>query len=90
MAIYSRACSHWSPPSVCTCDGGGAITFVWLFNIIGTFDLANALRQPDAIASFGAAWYIPTFFVPLLLVTHFLIFKELLTKPIRCEAAKAV
>ena len=33
---------------------------------------------PTPIPHFGAAWYIPTFIVPLLLVTHFLIFRQLI------------
>jgi hypothetical protein len=56
----------------------GAIAIVWLFNIVGTLDLMNALRQADVIPNFGAAWYIPTFLVPLLLVTHFMMFKRLI------------
>jgi len=59
---------------------GIAVAVVWAFNIIGTADLANALRNPEPIPAFGAAWYIPTFLVPLLLVTHFLIFRELVRK----------
>ena len=55
-----------------------ALTLVWLFNIVGTVDLVNALRHVDVAPRFGAAWYIPTMLVPLLLVTHFLIFKRLL------------
>ena len=58
----------------------GALAVVWIFNVVGTVDLANALRHPEPIPSMGAAWFIPTFFVPLLLVTHFLIFRELLRK----------
>jgi hypothetical protein len=54
-----------------------AIPAVWALNIVGTVDLANALRQADAIPSFGAAWYIPTFLVPLLLVTHYMSFVRL-------------
>ena len=57
-----------------------ALALVWLFNIVGTVDLLNALRQPDPIPDFGAAWYIPTLFVPLLLVTHFMIFARLLRR----------
>ena len=57
-----------------------AVALVWLFNIVGTVDLLNALRQPDPIPDFGAAWYIPTFVVPLLLVTHFMIFARLLRR----------
>ena len=56
----------------------GATGAVWLFNVIGTVDLLNALRHLDVAPYFGAAWYIPTFLVPLLLVTHFMIFVRLL------------
>ncbi len=59
----------------------GAIGVVWLFNVVGTVDLLNALRHVDVAPNFGAAWYIPTFLVPLLLVTHFMIFVRLL-KPV--------
>ncbi len=54
-----------------------AVALVWLFNIVGTVDLLNALRHVNVVPDFGAAWYIPTFFVPLLLVTHFMIFGRL-------------
>ena len=57
-----------------------AIPLVWLFNVVGTVDLANALRHVDVAPRFGAAWYIPTMLVPLLLVTHFLMFKRLLAR----------
>ncbi len=57
-----------------------ALALVWLFNIVGTVDLANALRHVDVAPRFGAAWYIPTMLVPLLLVTHFLMFKRLLVR----------
>jgi hypothetical protein len=50
---------------------------VWIFNIVGTVDLINALRHSEAIGSLDAAWFIPTFFVPLLLVTHVTIFSTL-------------
>ena len=59
----------------------GAIGTVWLFNVVGTVDLLNALRHVEVAPNFGAAWYIPTFLVPLLLVTHFMIFVRLL-KPV--------
>ena len=58
----------------------GALALVWLFNIVGTVDLLNALRHVDAVPGFGATWYIPTMLVPLLLVTHFMIFVRLLKK----------
>jgi len=56
----------------------GALAIVWLFNIVGTVDLLNALRHVNVASNFGAAWYIPTFLVQLLLVTHFMIFVRLL------------
>lgn len=55
-----------------------ALPIVWVFDVVGTADLINALRQADAVPDLGATWYIPTFFVPLLLVTHYLIFARLL------------
>ncbi len=55
----------------------GAISLVWLFNIVGALDLANALRHVDVVSGFGSAWYIPTMLVPLLLVTHFMMFARL-------------
>jgi hypothetical protein len=57
-----------------------AISLTWLFNVLGTLDLANALRHTDVAPLFGAAWYIPTMLVPLLLVTHFLMFRRLLAR----------
>ncbi len=58
----------------------GALGMVWVFNIVGTVDLLNALRHTSVAPDFGAAWYIPTFFVPLLLVTHFMIYTRLLKR----------
>lgn len=57
-----------------------AVFFVWVFNIVGTIDLGNALRQAEVIELFGATWFIPTFFVPILLVSHGMIFMRLLAK----------
>jgi len=59
---------------------GLALPLVWLFNIVGTVDLLNALRQAEAVPDLGATWYIPTFFVPVLLVTHVMIFSRLLRR----------
>lgn len=56
----------------------GALVLVWVFNIVGTLDLINALRHINVAPYFAASWYIPTFFVPLLLVTHFMIFVRLI------------
>ena len=66
----------------------GATGAVWLFNVVGTVDLLNALRHVEVVADFGAVWYIPTFFVPLLLVTHFMIFVRLF-KPVAKEKSSS-
>lgn len=55
-----------------------AITLVWIFSIVGVVDLANALRQDGAMLYMGATWFIPTFLVPVLLVTHFMVFMRLI------------
>ena len=60
------------------------ITVVWVFNIIGTVDLLNAYYQANRLGVGmrpglqGAAYFIPTVLVPLLLVTHALVFRILL------------
>lgn len=58
----------------------GALALVWLFNVVGTVDLLIALSHPEMVPKFGAVWFIPTMLVPLLLVSHFLIFKQLLSR----------
>ena len=58
----------------------GALALAWLFNVVGTVDLANALRHLDLPPRFGATWYIPTMLVPLLLVTHAMMFKRLFAR----------
>ena len=60
-----------------------AIPLVWIFNIIGTLDLLNALFQGVrhvADGQFGAMYFIPALIVPALLVTHYLIFVVLLRR----------
>lgn len=55
------------------------LPIVWAFNIVGLADLLNALRQAEAIPHMGAAWYIPTFVVPVLLVTHIMMLARLIS-----------
>ena len=55
-----------------------ALALVWIFNVVGTLDLAVALSQGTRLrVLLGAAYYIPTFAVPALLVTHAMIFVRL-------------
>jgi hypothetical protein len=59
---------------------------IWIFNIFGTADLLNAFYQgnrislADAPGSLGAGYFIPAFGVPLLLVTHVLVFMLLMRR----------
>jgi hypothetical protein len=61
---------------------GAGIVIAWTFNIWGSVDLLNAFYQGNAAGllagQLGAAYFIPTFFVPLLLITHALAFRILL------------
>ena len=61
-----------------------SIGLAWIFNLWGAFDLLYAFYQANAsglaAGQFGAAFFIPTFVVPLLLVTHGLMF-WILVKP---------
>ena len=55
-----------------------AMVITWVFNIWGAADLVNAIYQGGigvgvGPGSLGAAYYIPTLFVPPWLVTHGLI-----------------
>jgi len=61
-----------------------AIGAVWVFNVWGAADLLfgfyegpHAGIQPEML---GAAFYLPTAIVPLLLMTHFLTFQVLMRK----------
>src|SRR5262245_11610717 len=55
---------------------------IWMFNIWGTADLLYAFANGGLVGMepghLGAAYFIPTAFVPLLLVTHVLVFRILL------------
>ncbi len=60
-----------------------ALALVWVFNILGLADLAYAVSLGTFLQVaplMGASWYIPTFLVPALLVTHVMIFRQLARK----------
>jgi hypothetical protein len=63
------------------------IVVVWVFNIWGSLDLLNAFYQANLaklmVGQLGAAYFIPTAIVPLLLITHGLIFRILLQRDAR-------
>ncbi len=60
-----------------------AIPMVWIFNVVGTLDLFNAVFQGLRYTSdgqLGAAYFIPAVVVPALLVTHAIVFWLLIRK----------
>ena len=64
--------------------GGAGIVIARIFNLWGFADLLNAFYQANDAGllpgQLGAAYFIPTFVVPLLLITHALAFRILLTR----------
>jgi hypothetical protein len=57
------------------------VVIAWIFSLWGTADLFNAFYQANhaglMAGQLGAAYFIPTFIVPLLLITHGLGFRIL-------------
>jgi hypothetical protein len=62
----------------------GGMALAWIFNVWGTIDLFNAFYQANhaglLAGQLGATYFIPTFAVPLLLITHALSFRILLLR----------
>jgi hypothetical protein len=58
------------------------IVIAWIFSLWGTADLLNAFYQANhaglTAGQLGSTYFIPTFIVPLLLITHGLGFRILL------------
>ena len=53
----------------------GARALCWLFNVVGTADLLYAVAQGVRLdVQLGAAYYIPVLAVPVLFITHAMIF----------------
>jgi len=70
--------------AIAALPGKVGMFFVWAFNILGTIDLLNAFYQGNRTGLDaglqGAAYFIPTVLVPLLLITHGLVFRLLLRR----------
>lgn len=71
-----------------------AIAFVWLFNIVGLADFANAglriapaIKDPAIIGDLG--WIVFTVFLPMLIVSHLAIFTALVQGSRRTQPAHA-
>jgi hypothetical protein len=61
------------------------VAVAWIFNLWGTVDILNAFYQANHAGllpgQLGAAFFLPTLVVPLLLITHGLAFRILLLEP---------
>src|SRR6516164_348673 len=58
------------------------VALTWIFNFWGAIDIVNAFYQANhaglLAGQLGAAYFLPTLIVPLLLITHGLMFRILL------------
>jgi hypothetical protein len=58
------------------------VVIAWIFNLWGSVDLLNAFYQAGSAGlvpgQLGVTYFIPSLFVPLLLITHVLAFRILL------------
>ena len=63
---------------------GFGLFVVWVFNVWGTADLLYAFYQGNRVdldpGQLGAAYFIVVVLVPLLLITHGLVFRLLLSR----------
>jgi hypothetical protein len=70
------------------------IPLVWIFNVWGTVDLLDAFYQANAHGlvpgQLGAAYFIPTVVVPVLLITHGLMFRLLLRRDFVARAQSGI
>ena len=66
--------------SLISLPGAAGVVIAWIFNLWGTADLFNAFYQANhaglLAGQLGATYFIPTFIVPLLLITHGLGFPD--------------
>lgn len=67
----------------------GAIPLVWGFSVVGIGDLAFATLKAVGAEMYqyamGWNWYIPNFYVPMLVVSHVMIIRQLVRGPRVCR-----
>jgi hypothetical protein len=68
---------------------GAGVVIAWIFNLWGSADLLDAFYQANHAGlvpgQLGAAYFIPTLLVPLLLITHGIVFRILLRHQFEVE-----
>ena len=73
--------------------GVAGIAAAWLFNLWGLADILNAFYQANhaglLAGQLGAAYFLPTLVVPLLLITHGVAFRILLQQQNRSATREA-
>ncbi len=58
-----------------------ALPWLWLFNIVGTLDFISSITLANlygAAPFLSAAYWIPAFWVPMLITSHYVMFVQLL------------
>ena len=70
--------------SLATLHNRAGVAIAWIFNLWGSVDLLTAFYHGGTTGlmpgQLGAAYFIPTFLVPLMLITHALAFRILLQR----------
>jgi len=70
--------------SLLTVSRGFGVPLVWIFNVWGTADLLTGFYEANRsgllAGQLGATYFIPTVVVPLLLITHAVVFRLLLQR----------
>ena len=68
--------------SLASLPSAAGVVIVWIFNLWGTADLLSAFYHANSAGlvpgQLGVTYFIPTLAVPLLLITHGLVFRILL------------
>lgn len=55
----------------------------WVFNVVGSLDIlhvAYEAKRFNVVEHYGAQWYVPTMAMPVLVVSHVLIFATLIRR----------
>jgi hypothetical protein len=58
-----------------------ALPWLWLFNIVGTIDFISSIVLANVYGSapfLSAAYWIPAFWVPMLITSHYVMYVQLL------------
>ncbi len=79
--------------SLISLPSAAGVVIAWIFSLWGSADLLNAFYQANhaglMAGQLGATYFIPTFVVPLLLITHGLAFRILLQRLPQCAIPSA-